>query len=59
MPSIRKSRNPWHDRFELSVREKLSFDGRERIGKLVRFVGSDLLAYQRERGGSEVRVLGE
>ena len=29
-----------------------------RIGKLVRFVGSDLLAYQRERGGSEVRVLG-
>ncbi len=30
-----------------------------RIGKLVRFVGSDLLAYQRERGGSEVRVLGE
>ena len=28
------------------------------IGKLVRFVGSDLLAYQRERGGSEVRVLG-
>ena len=30
-----------------------------RIGKLVRFVGGDLLAYQRERGGSEVRVLGE
>ena len=29
-----------------------------RIGKLVRFVGSDLLAYQRERGGAEVRVLG-
>ena len=28
------------------------------IGKLVRFVGSDLLAYQRGRGGSEVRVLG-
>jgi len=30
-----------------------------RIGKLVRFVGSDLLAYQRERGGRDVRVLGQ
>ncbi len=30
-----------------------------RIGKLVRFIGSDLLAYQRERGGRDVRVLGE
>ncbi len=30
-----------------------------RIAKLVRFVGSDLLTYQLERGGLEVRVLGE
>jgi len=29
-----------------------------RIGKLVRFVGSDLLAYQRERGG-KMKVLGD
>ena len=29
-----------------------------RIGKLVRFVGGDLLAYQRERGG-KMNVLGD